>query len=243
MLQPALPLPVPWNEDAKARLTQCLKLAATDAPAAAADAAKWQASGGSYFARQCLGVALANQQRWTEAATAFEAAAKDADAARDLVAADCWAKAGNAWLAAGEAEKARGVLDAAIASGGLVGNSLGEAYLDRARARVASGDSQGARDDLDEATLNAPDDALGWLLQATLSRRVNDLLKADKAIREALRLAPGEPSIQLEAGNVAAMRGDEPGARAAWSQVIELAPGTPIADAARNALSQFGAEK
>jgi hypothetical protein len=36
---------------------------------------------------------------------------------------------------------------------------------------------------------------------------------------------------------------DEPRARAAWTRVIELAPGSPLANSARVALEQFGAEQ
>lgn len=243
MLQLTLPLSPPWTTDAKAKLTECLSLAASDAAAAEKSATDWRAAGGSYFARQCLGAALGNQGRWAEAAAAFEAAAKDADAAKDLVSADCWAKAGNAWLAAGDAAKAGAALDTAIGSGVLLGTALGEAHLDRARARVAAGQMDGARADLDEAVQSAPEDPLCWLLSATLARRMNDLPRAKKDILEALTRDPNSASAQLEAGNIAALQGDEPGARAAWSRAIELAPGSAMAEAARNALSQFGAER
>jgi Tfp pilus assembly protein PilF len=128
-----------------------------------------------------------------------------------------------------------------LASGSLLGPALGEAYLDRARARVASGDLEGARADLDRALENAPDDPLGWLLSATLARRMNDPKRAKTDIDEALRRSPDDASVQLEAGNVAAVMGDEPTARSAWARVIELAPGSKQANDARAALGQFGA--
>jgi tetratricopeptide (TPR) repeat protein len=226
----------------RARLARCLRLAGSDAAAAETEAAKWRTSGGSYFARQCLGVAYSVQERWEAAATTFEDAARDAEAAKDAHSADLWAQAGNAWLAAGNYAKAHADLNAAIGSGTLTGTALGEAYLDRARARVAEGSLEDARSDLDLATANVPADPLAWLLSATLARRMNDMPRAEQDIDEALRRSPDDASVQLEAGNIAALRRDEPGARAAWSRAIDLAPGSPQAEAARKALEQFGAE-
>ena len=243
MSQLALPLFPAFGEDAKARWSRCVELAIGDAQAGEQEAQSWAREGGGYFARHCLGVALANQNRFAEAAGAFQDAAREAEAAKDSHQSDFWAQAGNAWLAAGDPAKARVALDAALASGGLSGDALGEAYLDRARARVAEGDYSGARSDLDRAVVAAPTDPLAWLLSATLARRMVDRARADADIREALRLAPEDASVQLEAGNIAAMRRDEVGARAAWTRVIELAPGTPLAESARNALEQFGAER
>jgi tetratricopeptide (TPR) repeat protein len=223
------------------RFTECMDLATGDPSQGAASAAKWRVEGGGMLARQCLGVAYANQKRWPSAAAAFEEAAHDAETAHDLRAANYWAQAGNAWLAAGEAVKARAALDAALASGQLTGLALGEARLDRARVLVAAGDLAGARGEFVRALADAKADPLAWLLSATLARRQGDLPRAKTDIAEALKRAADDPQVQLEAGNVAAASGDEAGARAAWSQVVSLAPGSPVAESARKALAQFGA--
>jgi len=225
------------------RLTECMTAAANSPEKGEAVAVRWRSEGGGYRARQCLGVAYANQERWAAAASAFEDAAREAENAREPRAADYWAQAGNAWLASGDAAKAKSALDAALAAGTLAGQPLGEAYLDRGRARVASGDLEGARADLDRALEYAPDDPLGWLLSATLARRVNDIRRAKNDIDEALRRSPDDASVQLEAGNVAVVMGDRETARAAWQRVIELAPGSPQAANAHAALGQFGAEQ
>ena len=242
MSQLSLPLFPAWGQDTKAKLTECLTLAGEDPVKAAATASEWRKAGGGYLARQCEGVAYANQQRWDAAAGAFEDAAREAETARDTHSADFWAQAGNAWLAFGDPARSRADLDTAIGSGTLIGLALGEAYLDRARAAVAQGSLETARSDLDLATVHAADDPLAWLLSATLARRMNDMPRARKDIAEALRRSPDDASVQLEAGNIAAKSADEPGARAAWARAIELAPGSKQAEAARNALEQFGAE-
>jgi tetratricopeptide (TPR) repeat protein len=238
-LQAATAAPPPPGKEPP-RFAECMDLATGDPSQGVGAAAKWRLEGGGMLARQCLGVAYANQKRWPSAAAAFEEAAHDAETAHDVRSANYWAQAGNAWLAAGEAVKARAALDAALASGHLRGLALGEARLDRARILVAAGDMDGARGDLDRALADARADPLAWLLSATLARRQGDLPRARTDITEALKRAADDPQVQLEAGNIAAASGDEAGARAAWSQVVSLAPGSPAAESARKALAQFG---
>ncbi len=234
--------PVPPGQEPP-RYAECMDLATGDPSQGVAAAGKWRLEGGGMLARQCLGVAYANQKRWPSAAAAFEEAARDAETAHDARSSNYWAQAGNAWLAAGEHVKARAALDAALASGHLSGLALGEARLDRARTLVAAGDADGARADLDRALLDARADPLAWLLSATLARRQGDLPRARTDIAEALKRAADDAQVQLEAGNIAASGGDEAGARAAWGQVLTLAPGSPTAESARKALAQFGASE
>lgn len=229
--------------DDATRYKTCLSQATETPDQGVIAATQWRLAGGGFLARQCLGVAYANQQRWPAAASAFEEAAREAQTAKDARADDFWAQAGNAWLAANEPVKARAAIDAALSSGGLSGLQLGEAHLDRARALVALNDSENARVALDKALTYAGDDPLAWLLSATLARRMNDLPRAKKDIAEALKRAPDEALVQLEAGNIYGMAGDAVGAKAAWERVIALAPGSPPAASARQALGQFGAEQ
>lgn len=221
------------------RYEHCLDRAVADPAGAAAEAGRWQLAGGGFLAGQCLGMAYANQARWTAAAAAFDAAARGAEHARDKRAANYWAQAGNAWLAAGDSAKARAALDAAISGGTLSGLPLGEAHLDRARAMVAGDDSEGARDDLDRALGEVPADPLAWLLSATLARRAGELPRAKKDIAEALRLGGDDPAVQLEAGNIAAKAGDAAAAQAAWRQAASLRPDSAPGKAAAAALKQF----
>jgi Tfp pilus assembly protein PilF len=187
-------------------------------------------------------MAYSREQRWSAAAAAFEKAATGAERAKDKQAVNYWAQAGNAWLAAGDASKARSALDAALATGTLTGLSLGEAHLDRARAMVAGDDMENARDDIDHALSEVPTDPLAWLLSATLARRMQEVPRAKKDIAEALRLGGDDPAVQLEAGNIAALAGDEAGAKAAWHQAVTLRPDSAPGKAAAAALTQFDAK-
>jgi tetratricopeptide (TPR) repeat protein len=147
----------------EARYDRCVDLATGNPPEGVIEGTGWRAAGGGFFARQCIGIAYANQAKWASAAEEFEAAAQEAEVARNTRAAQFWAQAGNARLAAGEAVKARAALDAALAAGTLVGLQRGEAQFDRARAMVAAGDLEGARADIDQALTLAEDDPLIWL--------------------------------------------------------------------------------
>ncbi|QNE33468.1 tetratricopeptide repeat protein [Sphingomonas sp. NBWT7] len=215
----------------------CAALISTDAVAA-----ERRASGDrSVDGRACLGLALVAQQRFVDAAPAFEEAAKAAELKRDGNAARYWAQAGNAWLAGQNPAKARAALDAALAAGTLDGLERGEAALDRARALVAAGDTKAARADLDLALVDAADDPLAWLLSATLARRTGDMTLAKNHIAEALRRSPDDAQVQLEAGNIAALAGDEASARAAWEAAARIAPDRPAGQSAARALTQFAA--
>lgn len=224
-----------------ARYRACVDLAVND-PRGAVDAAeRFRFAGGGAPARQCLGLAYAQQSRWADAAAAFTLAARESDAVKDPLAARYWAQAGNAWLAAGDATQAYDALSSALAANTLTGQDRGEALLDRARALVAAGRLPAARADLDAALDAVPSDPLAWLLSATLARRTGDLPRAQTDIAQALKLSSDDASVQLEAGNIAALAGDADAARAAWLTVVRLAPATPAGQSARAALAQFDA--
>ncbi|MCT8001444.1 tetratricopeptide repeat protein [Sphingomonas sanguinis] len=234
---PAASLP---DDPREARYQRCVAMAERSPAAARLEAGSWTLAGGGYFAQQCLGLAYTTERQWPAAANAFEQAARAAEIAHDVRAANYWAQAGNAFLAAGDATKARAALDAALASGNLTGFARGEAQLDRARALVAAGNPAAARVDLDAALVSAPADPLAWLLSATLARRMKDLPRAQKDIVQALARSADDPSVQLEAGNIAATAGDEAGARKAWSEAARLAPpDSPIRAETAKALAQF----
>jgi tetratricopeptide (TPR) repeat protein len=232
--------PASQPEDTReARYQRCVNLAESDPAAARAEALRWAAADGHWFAQQCAGLAYAQERNWPAAAGAFEAAGKAAELGHDKRAANYWAQAGNAWLAAGDAAKARAALDTALIAGTLTGLALGETQLDHARALVAAGETEAARRDIDMALTNAAADPLAWLLSATLARRDGDIPRAKKDIAEALKRSPDDASVQLEAGNIAALARDEAGAKAAWAEAARLSPNTPVAAHALAALRQF----
>ena len=131
----------------------CIDAAVADPEAGIKAAEAWRMASGGYLARQCLGFAYAQQERWLPALTAFEQAANEADIAGDPASAQLLAQAGNAALADEEPAKAQRFFDAALARGLPDGMEKGEVYLDRARALVAMDKPADARPDLDTRLL------------------------------------------------------------------------------------------
>lgn len=198
---------------------------------------QWRLQGGGARARQCLGLAYAGLDRWAPAATAFEQAANEAEKSKEAGASDLWAQSGNAWIAAGEAARARVALDRALADPGLAPELRGETHFDRARALVALGDLAGARADLDKGLALVPGDPFGWYLSAALAQREDRLPRARTDIARAVSLAPDDADVLLLAGNIAGLMGELPQARDFYMRAARAAPDSAAGKAASTALA------
>lgn len=244
----APPPSAPAREDGKipvpakfaAPFQACLDQALEDPTAGVAFAEKWRIDGGGFYARHCMGFAFARAERWSPAIIAFQQAAEEAERSGEMVqSARLWAQAGNAALASGDAAKARGDFDAALARGLPDGLEKGEVHLDRARALVALGETEAARDSIDVALIQAPKDPLGWLLSATLARRSGEMSLAQAHIARAVQLSPDDASVALEEGNIAILTDHEDIARSAWQRAARLAPDAAAGKAAADNLSRL----
>lgn len=224
----------------EARFNRCIDRAVDDPAAGIVEANRWRIDGGRYFATQCLGFAYAEQQQWRAARESFVTAAREAETARDRRAAKLWTQAGNAALAGGDPGMALQHFDAALIQDSLAGLNKGELHLDRARALVALGRDGDARAEFAYVHRLAPGDPLGWLLSATLSRRMGDLSRARADITRAVRLAPSDPAVSLELGNIAAADGDTERAREQWRNAITLDRDSAAASAALGHLQTLG---
>lgn len=228
---------IPIPEKYAAPFQACLDAALQSPDAGIDKAQQWRLEGGSFYARHCLGFAYARAERWSPAIVAFEQAADEAERGGEMTqSARLWAQAGNAALAGGDAAKARNDLDAALARGLPDGIEKGEIHLDRARALVALGDVEAARDSIDVALEQAPHDPLGWLLSATLARRSGEMTLAQAHIVKAVKLSPDDASVALEEGNIAVLTGHEDMARSAWERAKRIAADSPAGRAAADNL-------
>ena len=222
------------------RLSSCLASADLKVETGLANAAKWAGEGGGAYAAHCKGYALGKAGKFAEAAAAFESGAvlpnTDAPTQSRL-----WSQAGNAALAGGDATRALADLNHALEKPLPAALSTGEIHLDRARARVATGDLKGARSDMDQALIMAPQDPLGWLLSATLARRMDDLPMARAHIEKAASLARNDGDIALEQGVIYALSGDrDAAAKAAFQRAQEVSPkGGVVAGRAATYLAQL----
>ena len=218
----------------------CLDEAIQSPEQGVAFAQKWRLEGGSFYARHCMGFAYARAERWAPAIVSFEQAADEAERSGEMAqSARLWAQAGNAALAAGDPAKARTSFDAALARGLPDGVEKGETHLDRARALVALGEVKEARDSLDVALVQVPQDPLAWLLSATLARRAGELKLAQAHIARAVQLSPDDASVALEEGNIAVLTDHADIARSAWLRAVKLAPQSPAGKAAADNLTRL----
>ena len=221
------------------RFDQCVDQAADDPGKGLLAANKWQIEGGAYLARNCLGFAYAGLENWAKAIPEFVQSAEGAEAAGDDRAAIFWSQAGNAALAGGDHALALQYLGAALEQDTLDGLLKGEVHLDMARVYVALDQYDEARKQFALVHEIVPEDPLGWLLSATLARRMGDLALAKSDIAMAAKLVATDPAIALEAGNIAYEAGDVVNAKSNWEQAVKFGPESPSAKAATRYLAQM----
>ncbi len=220
------------------RYDGCVRAIEADAVKAEQFAAEWQAMGGGLPARHCQALAQLKREQFGAAAATLGKAAQAAEAAKSPLAADFWGQAGNAAFLAGDARGAVAHFTTAIAQAGEFAPQRHAGLLiDRARAFADLNDLAAARADLDKALGLAKGDALAWMLSAALARREGDLGRASREISRASTLAPSDPDIMFEQGNIAAANGDMQSARRVWELVAKAAPGSPAAAMAGKALA------
>ena len=224
----------------EAAFKNCTSLAASKPQQALAAAEQWRIKGGGIPARQCLALAYASLERWVPAASVFEQAAREAEAAKDPRGSDLWVQSGNSWLAADDGAKARRAFDSALAAGQLTPELRGEVHLDRARAGVALADLAGARADIDNGLALVPADPMAWYLSAALALREGKMARASADIAKAVQLAPDDSNVLLQAGTIVGTNGDIAAAKAYYARAVMAGPNTEAGKAARAALLADG---
>ncbi len=233
---PALAAPVASDHR---RHDICLALVKSDPGRAIETAQAWRIEGGGVPARHCLALAHFAKADYAAALKSFESAATASEAARDGQAVTLWSQGADAAMLANQPEAAVRFLGRAIAgAGGITLSARAEASLrvSRAEALVDLKRNAEAAADLDTATKSDPEVPYGWLLKATLARRMGDLKTAEAAILMAAQRQPESADVQYEAGNIAAARGNDQLARAAWLAAARADPDSIAGKAANKAL-------
>lgn len=218
------------------RYRACAEQARSAPAAAEAEAQRWIVEGGGAPAQHCLGLARLTAGRFAEASAAFEAAARASGEGKNPRTADLWAQAGNAALLGGDAARARTMLDIALLHSAATDAHHADIRVDHARVAYELGDLAAARADLDAAVATGPLNADALLLSATLARRQERIADATRDIERVALMRPDDPDVLLERGNIAALNGDFAAARMHWKRLLALAPATPQAKAAEDAL-------
>ena len=195
----------------------------------------WRIEGGGIPARHCLALAQFAAKDYAEALLSYEGAATASQAAKDGQAVSLWSQGADAAMLAGKPDAAVRFLDKALA-GDVSDKAQASIRVNRAEALVDLKRNSEAAADLDKATKLDPAVRYGWLLQATLARRMADFKTAEAAILKAAELEPDSADVQFEAGNIAAAQGKDSLARAAWLAAARADPDSPAGLAANKAL-------
>lgn len=241
--QPVTPAPQ------ESRLALCLREASAMPQSALDTAQAWREQAVTDLdlaqSAHCLGLALVGLGRYDEAQQVFELASGEAPSDTLSYSARLAAMAGNAAMAADNAEAALPLLD--VAGGkALAAQDMPLAAslrVDLARVLVRLDRTDDAVAALKEAREADGDNAQAWLLSATLSRRLERLGEAQTQVERAALLAPRDPAVGLEAGVIAAMAGRDADARASFEFVLQVAPDSPQAERARTYLTRLDASQ
>lgn len=218
-----------------AQYQACMDLAET-APDEALEAAEtWVDLGGSDPARHCAAVALMRLGHFDAAGQELEALAGSLEADYAYLQIPLLIQAAQAWLAAGEVDRAYAVQTTALAR---EPNNI-ELLIDRAMTAASVGGYADAVEDLGRALSHAPNRADILVLRASAYRFLDRREAALADAEAALALDPTNPEGLLERGNLRRLAGNDAGARDDWLTVTRVAPDTPAAAAAQANLAKL----
>jgi tetratricopeptide (TPR) repeat protein len=223
------------------RYNQCLATIKTAPDTALTMATGWRAEGGGVPAIHCQALALLEQGNASRAAGLLDSAAEALGPQNKSngFAGAMWAQSGNAWLLAGDSDRAIARLTTALGLLPATGDARANVLIDRARAYADKKTWDKSISDLNSAATLSPSNADIFLLRATAKRRSGDLAGARTDIQVAGALAPGNIDILVERGISNAQSQQLDAALGDWRKVMALAPGSDQAKIAKGYVSQL----
>ncbi len=230
------------TEADRGRYAACLALTRSDPGRAIETAQAWRVENGGTGALHCLALAHFARRDFPAAFAAFDGAVRASQTAGDGQAIVLLGQAADAALAAEQPQRALDYLDHALASGydlpALSPRAEAALRVTRAEALVDLKRDKDAAADLARATTLDPQVADGWLLRATLARRMGDMALAETAILKAAEQTPDSAEVQYEAGLIAAVKGNMDLAKTAWTAAAAADPDSVAGIAAAKALKE-----
>lgn len=210
----------------------CLNRAQGDPSGALMLASSWARAGGGAPAEHCAAVALVGLRRFIEAGTKLDSLGQSPTTGDTAMRTAIYDQAGNAWLLAGQPDRAISSFTAALSIDPLDADLL----ADRARANAFKKNWARAESDLTAALMVSPDRADLYILRGSARHGMGRRADARADFEHALRLQPSNADALVELGTAKLEAGDVAGARADWQRVLNVAPGTAAAESARQHL-------
>ena len=190
----AAPAPTVGQTADRSRLASCIAEVDTDADAAYETARQWIAEAHVREAYVCAAIAEAGRNKPDMAARQFESLSIDAPDNADRAA--MLSRAGNAWLLARDAGRAKTAFDRAIAASA----KDPDLFVDRARAHAMAANWRAAEEDLSTALDLRPGDPLTLRLRAEARMRQSVFDLAEKDAADAVAAAPKDVESLLTLG-------------------------------------------
>ncbi len=213
----------------------CLTLTDHQPSEAFEAALAWHARGGGLPADHCAALALVGLKQYEEAASRLESLAQALDKTGSELTPAVLDQAANAWLLGNQPERAIGAADAAL----KLTPNVADYHTDRARAYAALGQYGDAAKDLDAAIAIDPKPAEAYGFRAAARRHLGDIKGALADANAAVARDPDAVGALLERGILQQSSGNKAAARQDWLKVLQLAPGSPAAAAARDNLERM----
>lgn len=232
-----LTLPARSAESASQHYQNCLRTANLDPARALAQATEWSKAKGGAPAEHCAAVSLVELKRYPEAAGRLDALGR-APAMGNLRP-EIFDQAGNAWMMAGDADKAVASFSNALT---LSANDA-DLYADLARAQAMKKSWGEAEADLNEALRLQPRRPDLLVLRASARDAEGKLKEARQDVDQALALKPSAPDALIERGEIFKHAGDIAAAKRDFESVLKAARGSEAGETARQELDALSANK
>jgi tetratricopeptide (TPR) repeat protein len=208
----------------------CVAASSANPAAALVDAEAWAKQGGSVPAQHCAALALFNLKRYAEAGTRLDRIAAEKSVPDASFRVSLFDQAGNAWLLAGNGDRAVQSFSAALTL------SAGDAdlFADLARAQAMVRNWQEVVLDLNAALQISPHRVDLLVLRASARRALKRYDEARADIAVALKLRPGDANALVESGLLRKQLGDVGGAKRDFEAALKHGAGEIAAQAREN---------
>jgi len=221
--------------DNQAEYQACMVLVERDPSGALDSAVQWEKEGGGDAARHCKALALIRTGDVEGGALELERVAEAMPQVKAPLAAQLFAQAGQAWIRAGNPQRALYAQNQGL----KLNPSDVDLLVDRAMNYGSAGMYFEALDDLNAAIDLSPKDPDIYAMRAAAYRQLENPDLAEDNVEQALKLSPSHPGALLERGYLRRAKGDPVGARTDWLTVIQMMPNTEIANEAQKNIEKL----